>query len=135
MFGVLNRFISKLDATPLPDDQQSLTNGAYGFQVLRNGSPEVPLEPWFDFIIGINGRTIVRPPSFSLVWFRFPLLPPSPYVSFPLSLLSFLLETSSRKRKEAKHPDPPSSGDESAFWKSSGGYSNHLLICQPFSAG
>lgn len=58
MFGVLNRFISKLDAAPL-DDQQSSTNGAYGFQVLRNTNQEVPLEPWFDFVIGINGRTIV----------------------------------------------------------------------------
>ena len=58
MFGVLNRFISRLDAAPL-DDQQSATNGAYGFQVLRNTNHEVPLEPWFDFIIGINGRTIV----------------------------------------------------------------------------
>ncbi|OAL46224.1 golgi reassembly stacking protein-like protein [Pyrenochaeta sp. DS3sAY3a] len=60
MFGVLNRFISKLDAAPL-DDQQSSTNGAYGFQVLRNTNQEVPLEPWFDFVIGINGRTIDNP--------------------------------------------------------------------------
>ncbi|KAH7401342.1 golgi reassembly stacking protein-like protein [Pyrenochaeta sp. MPI-SDFR-AT-0127] len=60
MFGVLNRFISKLDAAPL-DEQQSATNGAYGFQVLRNANQEVPLEPWFDFIIGINGRTIDNP--------------------------------------------------------------------------
>lgn len=58
MFGALNRFISRLDAAP--EDQQSATNGAYGFQVLRNTNPEVPLDPWFDFIIGINGRTIVR---------------------------------------------------------------------------
>ena len=62
MFGVLNRFISKLDAAPL-DEQQSATNGAYGFQVLKNANQEVPLEPWFDFVIGINGRTIV---SFAL---------------------------------------------------------------------
>ncbi|KAF1844059.1 uncharacterized protein K460DRAFT_368929 [Cucurbitaria berberidis CBS 394.84] len=60
MFGVLNRFISKLDAAPL-DDQQSTTNGVYGFQVLRNANQEVPLEPWFDFVIGINGRTIDNP--------------------------------------------------------------------------
>lgn len=58
MFGVLNRFISKLDAAPI-DEQQSAISGAYGFQVLRNANQEVPLEPWFDFIIGINGRTIV----------------------------------------------------------------------------
>lgn len=58
MFGALNRFISRLDAAP--EDQNSATKGAYGFQVLRNKNPEVPLDPWFDFIIGINGRTIVR---------------------------------------------------------------------------
>jgi hypothetical protein len=59
MFGALNRFISRLDAAPLNEEQQSSTNGAYGFQVLRNANMEVPLEPWFDFVIGINGRTIV----------------------------------------------------------------------------
>jgi hypothetical protein len=58
MFGALNRFISRLDAAPI-DEQQSAITGAYGFQVLRNANQEVPLEPWFDFIIGINGRTIV----------------------------------------------------------------------------
>lgn len=68
MFGVLNRFISRLDAAPL-DEQQSSVNGAYGFQVLRNANLEVPLEPWFDFIIGINGRTIV-----SLILFFFSML-------------------------------------------------------------
>jgi hypothetical protein len=59
MFGALNRFISRLDAAPI-EEQQSAVNGAYGFQILRNTNQEVPLEPWFDFIIGINGRTIVR---------------------------------------------------------------------------
>ena len=63
VFGALNRFISRLDAAPLHDDasqqHQSSTNGAYGFQVLRNANLEIPLEPWFDFVIGINGRTIV----------------------------------------------------------------------------
>jgi hypothetical protein len=58
MFNVLNRFISRLDAAPL-DDAQSGVGGTFGFQVLRNANHEVPLEPWFDFIIGINGRTIV----------------------------------------------------------------------------
>ena len=57
MFGALNRFMARLDAAP--EEQQSATNGAFGFQVLKNTNPEVPLEPWFDFIIGINGRTIV----------------------------------------------------------------------------
>jgi hypothetical protein len=62
MFGALNRFISRLDAAPI-DEQQSAVNGAYGFQILRNTNQEMPLEPWFDFIIGINGRTIVSVPS------------------------------------------------------------------------
>lgn len=57
MFGALNRFIARLDAAP--EEQQSATRGAFGFQVLRNTNPEVTLEPWFDFVIGINGRTIV----------------------------------------------------------------------------
>ncbi|KAF2121877.1 GRASP55/65 PDZ-like domain-containing protein [Lophiotrema nucula] len=57
MFGALNRFISKLDAAP-EEQEQSTTHGASGFQVLRNTNPDIPLEPWFDFIIGINGRTI-----------------------------------------------------------------------------
>ncbi|KAH3961989.1 hypothetical protein HBH51_179470 [Parastagonospora nodorum] len=60
MFGALNRFISRLDAAPI-EEQQSAVNGAFGFQVLRNTNQEVPLEPWFDFIIGINGRTIDSP--------------------------------------------------------------------------
>jgi hypothetical protein len=58
MFGALNRFISRLDADPA--EQRTGTHGAAGFQVLKNTNRELPLEPWFDFIIGINGRTIVR---------------------------------------------------------------------------
>ncbi|KAK1910001.1 hypothetical protein P3342_008174 [Pyrenophora teres f. teres] len=61
VFGALNRFISRLDAAPLNEEHQSATNGAYGFQVLRNTNLEVPLEPWFDYVIGINGRTIDNP--------------------------------------------------------------------------
>lgn len=57
MFGALNRFISRLDAEPQEREQGS--KGAFGFQVLRNTNQELPIEPWFDFIIGINGRTIV----------------------------------------------------------------------------
>lgn len=68
MFGALNRFIGRLDAGS--DEHQNGVVGAggaaggnlhnaYGFQVLRSGNREVPLEPWFDFIIGINGRAIV----------------------------------------------------------------------------
>ena len=61
MFGALNRFISVLDRTPEDSRNSSAGNvGAFGFQVLRNNSQELRLEPWFDFIIGINGRTLVR---------------------------------------------------------------------------
>jgi hypothetical protein len=56
MFGALNRIIGRLDGDPQP--QHSL-QGAGGFQVLRNNNKELALEPWFDFIIGINGRTLV----------------------------------------------------------------------------
>jgi hypothetical protein len=59
MFGALNRFISRLDADPQAQ-KQSGASDTYGFQVLRNNNLELPLEPWFDSIIGINGRTIVR---------------------------------------------------------------------------
>lgn len=58
MFGALNRFIGRLEGEPV---QQASNNGdnSFGFQVLRNKDPDLPLEPWFDFIIGINGRLIV----------------------------------------------------------------------------
>ncbi|KAI9793987.1 MAG: hypothetical protein M1835_006856 [Candelina submexicana] len=59
MFGALNRFISRLDSdSPL---QTSSGHGALGFQVLRNTNQELPIEPWFDFVIGINGRQIDDP--------------------------------------------------------------------------
>lgn len=57
MFGALNRFISRLDAND-GGAQAPSSAGAFGFQVLRNTNAEIALEPWFDFIIGINGRTI-----------------------------------------------------------------------------
>lgn len=57
MFGVLNKFISKLGDEP--QAQGSSTPGGSGFQVLSNKIVDFPLEPWFDIIIGINGRTIV----------------------------------------------------------------------------
>lgn len=62
MFGALNRFISRLDAEPQP--QRNIQNNnsndtSYGFQVLRNLNPDLHLEPWFDFIIGLNGHYIV----------------------------------------------------------------------------
>ncbi|KAF2018398.1 hypothetical protein BU24DRAFT_421382 [Aaosphaeria arxii CBS 175.79] len=59
MFGALNRFMARLDAAP--EEERSSVEGAYGFQVLRNTNTELALEPWFDFIIGINGRTIDNP--------------------------------------------------------------------------
>lgn len=62
MFGALNRFISRLDSDPQAQ-RQSGAQGAYGFHVLRNTNAELPLEPWFDFIIGINGRTLVGFPT------------------------------------------------------------------------
>lgn len=42
--------------------QRQPEQGTYGFQVLRNTNLELPIEPWFDFIVGINGRPIVRHP-------------------------------------------------------------------------
>jgi hypothetical protein len=56
MFNVLNRFISRLDSD---SPAQSSNHGAFGFQVLRNTTLELGIEPWFDFIVGINGRMIV----------------------------------------------------------------------------
>ena len=32
---------------------------SYGFQILRNKNPDLAIEPWFDYIVGINGRDIV----------------------------------------------------------------------------
>ncbi|KAF2100031.1 hypothetical protein NA57DRAFT_75534 [Rhizodiscina lignyota] len=61
VFGALNRFISRLDADTPTETQKSSTRGAYGFQVLRNKNADIQIEPWFDFVIGINGRTIDSP--------------------------------------------------------------------------
>ncbi|KUJ22270.1 uncharacterized protein LY89DRAFT_680409 [Mollisia scopiformis] len=55
MFNALNRFISRLDSD-VPTQRSD--HGAFGFQVLRNKSPELAVEPWFDFVVGINGRMI-----------------------------------------------------------------------------
>ncbi|TAQ89828.1 hypothetical protein B7494_g1878 [Chlorociboria aeruginascens] len=55
MFNALNRFISRLDSD---SPAQTPNHGAFGFQVLRNKTPELAIEPWFDFIVGINGRVI-----------------------------------------------------------------------------
>lgn len=60
MFGALNRFIARLDGEPGPRQAETgPSDNSYGFQVLRNTNKELPLEPWFDFIIGINGHLIV----------------------------------------------------------------------------
>lgn len=59
MFGALNRFIGRLDGEPGQQPRSGPSDTAFGFQVLRNKDPELPLEPWFDFIVGINGHTIV----------------------------------------------------------------------------
>jgi hypothetical protein len=61
MFNALNRFISRLDGD-VPNQRQS-EFGSFGFQVLRNTNLELAIEPWFDFIVGINGRPIDNPDS------------------------------------------------------------------------
>lgn len=55
MFGALNRFIG-LDDTPSQKSKES----AVGFQILRNKNNDIPIEPWYDFVVGINGRQLVR---------------------------------------------------------------------------
>lgn len=65
MFNALNRFISRLDGED-PRQKQQHQQNLFGFQVLRNTNLQLAVEPWFDFIVGINGRMIVRP-SGSLV--------------------------------------------------------------------
>jgi hypothetical protein len=60
MFGALNRFIARLDSDPPPQSSNAAPNdSSYGFQILRNTNAELPIEPWFDFIIGINGHVVV----------------------------------------------------------------------------
>ncbi|KAI1921565.1 hypothetical protein LOZ53_001116 [Ophidiomyces ophidiicola] len=59
MFGALNRIIGRLDSEASNPPGGTTGDSAYGFQVLRNTDPDLPLEPWFDFIIGINSRAIV----------------------------------------------------------------------------
>ena len=60
MFGALNRFIGRLDGEPSPRQADTgPSDTSYRFQVLRNTSKDIPLEPWFDFIIGINSHFLV----------------------------------------------------------------------------
>lgn len=56
MFNALNRLISRLDESP---SRNSTSHDGFGFQVLRNKDADLPIEPWFDFIVGINGRQVV----------------------------------------------------------------------------
>lgn len=60
MFGALNRFIGRLDSEAVQNNSNGPGDNSFGFQILRNKDGDLPLEPWFDFIIGINGRLIVR---------------------------------------------------------------------------
>ncbi|GJN77703.1 golgi reassembly stacking protein [Purpureocillium lilacinum] len=59
MFNALNRFMSRLDGGE-PQHRQH-ERGSFGFQVLRNTNLQLAVEPWFDFIVGINGRPIDDP--------------------------------------------------------------------------
>ncbi|KAI1310334.1 GRASP55/65 PDZ-like domain-containing protein [Xylaria venustula] len=58
MFNALNRYLSRLDGDARPQQKE---NNGYGFQVLRNTNLDLGVEPWFDFIVGINGRMIDNP--------------------------------------------------------------------------
>lgn len=68
MFNALNRFISRLDGEPAPAAKAN--HGTFGFQVLRNTNPQLAIEPWFDFVVGINGRMIVRAHTHTLLHCR-----------------------------------------------------------------
>lgn len=57
MFNALNRFMSRLDGEDPRQKQHQ--QGLFGFQVLRNANLQLQIEPWFDFVVGINGRMIV----------------------------------------------------------------------------
>ncbi|KAJ1331248.1 GRASP55/65 PDZ-like domain-containing protein [Microdochium nivale] len=62
MFNALNRFISRLDGDPSSHHQQGQQQSpGYGFQILRNTNLELHAEPWFDYVVGINGRMIDNP--------------------------------------------------------------------------
>ena len=67
VFGALNRFISRLDSDAPSESAGPGFRGSFGFQVLRNKNSEIPIEPWYDFIVGINGRQIVSNPSKELL--------------------------------------------------------------------
>ncbi|KAI5923227.1 GRASP55/65 PDZ-like domain-containing protein [Camillea tinctor] len=58
MFNALNRYLSRLDGDARPQQKEG---NEFGFQVLRNTNLELGVEPWFDFVVGINGRMIDNP--------------------------------------------------------------------------
>ncbi|POS80864.1 golgi reassembly stacking protein [Diaporthe helianthi] len=59
MFNALNRFMSRLDGEDPRQKQHQ--QGLFGFQVLRNTNLQLAIEPWFDFVVGINGRMLDDP--------------------------------------------------------------------------
>lgn len=59
MFGALNRIIGRLDSETPQEPHPAGESTSFGFQVLRNKNTELPLEPWFDFVVGLNGHPIV----------------------------------------------------------------------------
>ncbi|KAL8788674.1 MAG: hypothetical protein Q9195_007175 [Heterodermia aff. obscurata] len=63
MFGALNRFISRLDSESPSQSSSRNEQSASGFQVLRNKNRDIAIEPWYDFIVEINGRQIDNPSS------------------------------------------------------------------------
>jgi hypothetical protein len=44
----------------LPLGEERRQGISFGFQVLKNINKSIAVEPWFDFICGINGRLVVR---------------------------------------------------------------------------
>lgn len=46
---------------PVAEEAPRGFGAGFGFQVLKNTSPLLEIEPWFDYICGINGRPIVSP--------------------------------------------------------------------------
>ncbi|PHH58988.1 hypothetical protein CDD81_3960 [Ophiocordyceps australis] len=59
MFNALNRFMSRLDGAE--HQQRQHDRGSFGFQVLRNTTLGLSVEPWFDYVVGINGRPLDGP--------------------------------------------------------------------------
>ena len=64
LFAPLNRFIARLDSDSGPNQDFKSTGASdstSGFQVLRSSDTSLALEPWYDFIIGLNGHNIDSP--------------------------------------------------------------------------